>query len=90
MGIFPARIVIRLVIVFFIALYPGLRAGYAQATGDPKEDFLYGEYYLSQDQYEKALPFYLAALEKLDSVKNLGFSDAFIRNILTIQNYQGY
>ena len=34
-----------------------------QATGDHKEDFLFGEFYLEQQQYSKALPFYLSALE---------------------------
>jgi tetratricopeptide (TPR) repeat protein len=44
-----------------------------QATGDPKEDFLYGEYYLSQNLYTEALPFYLSALEKNRDNSNINY-----------------
>ena len=44
-----------------------------QATGDPKEDFLYGEYYVSQGLYQKALPFYLSALEANPDNNNINY-----------------
>jgi len=111
---FTNRIILRLLAIFVIAISFSQASLYAQATGDPREDFLYGEYYLSQKKYEKALPFYLAplvitkgddgihrytygeypsipkALEELGAIRDMGFWDAFIRNVNMIQNYQGY
>lgn len=46
---------------------------FAQATGDPKEDFLYGEFYLSQARYQKALPFYFSALEEHPDNANINY-----------------
>lgn len=46
---------------------------YGQATGDPKEDFLYGEYYLAQGAYQKALPFYKSALESQPENCNINY-----------------
>jgi hypothetical protein len=45
----------------------------AQATGDPKEDFLYGEYYVSGEQFEKAIPFYLSALKQNPDNSNINY-----------------
>ena len=42
--------------------------GMSQATGDPQEDFLYGEYYISLNEYQEALPFFLSSL--LDNPEN--------------------
>lgn len=37
---------------------------FGQATGNAKEDFLYGEYYLSQGRYSEAIPFYESLLKE--------------------------
>lgn len=53
-----------------LLLIPLLRG---QATGDSKEDFLYGEYYLIQGLYREALPFYLSSLEAMPDNSNLNY-----------------
>jgi hypothetical protein len=44
-----------------------------QATGDPKEDFLYGEFYVSQGLYREALPFYLSTIATDSNNCNLNY-----------------
>ena len=44
-----------------------------QATGDPKQDFLYGEYYLDQANYQDALPFYLSVLSEFPDNSNVNY-----------------
>lgn len=44
-----------------------------QATGDPKQDFLYGEYYINQAKYRDALPFYLSVLNKFPDNSNVNY-----------------
>ncbi len=44
-----------------------------QSTGDPREDFLYGEYYLMRAMYSEALPFYLSALEANPDNSNINY-----------------
>lgn len=51
----------------------GIDAVFAQATGDPKEDFLYGEYYVNQGKFEEATPFYLSVLEKHPDNSNINY-----------------
>ncbi|MGD2035249.1 MAG: hypothetical protein PVF73_09355, partial [Bacteroidales bacterium] len=36
---------------------------FGQATNDPREDFLYGEFYIEQSKFSEALPFYLSSLK---------------------------
>ncbi len=38
-----------------------------------REDFLYGEYYISQGQYEKALPFYLEVQKDMRDNSNINY-----------------
>lgn len=45
----------------------------AQATGDPKEDFLYGEYHVSDGEFEKAIPFFLSALKENPDNNNINY-----------------
>ena len=44
-----------------------------QATGDPQEDFLYGEYYIEQGLYQQALPFYLSSLNENPDNNNINY-----------------
>ncbi|MCG8698261.1 MAG: hypothetical protein MI922_09425, partial [Bacteroidales bacterium] len=60
---------IVLILIYFITS-PFL---YGQATGDAKEDFLYGEFYIEQGLYKKALPFYLASLKANETNCNICF-----------------
>jgi hypothetical protein len=55
----------------FTVLIPAAVTG--QATGNPREDFLYGEYYLNKALYGEALTFYLSSLEKQPGNANLNF-----------------
>jgi tetratricopeptide (TPR) repeat protein len=66
------RTLVRSLIVMFstVATFSLLRG---QATGEPKEDFLYGEYYLIKGMYREALTFYLSALEVQPENSNLNY-----------------
>ena len=44
-----------------------------QATGDPRQDFLYGEYYIGQAKYQDALPFYLSVLNDSPDNSNVNY-----------------
>jgi len=44
-----------------------------QATGDPHEDFLYGDYYVSQHLFQEALPFYLSVLKSDPENSNVNY-----------------
>ncbi len=44
-----------------------------QAINDPKEDFLYGEFYLEQYKHQEALTFYLSALKYSPDNCNLNY-----------------
>ena len=69
-----SRILKPVVFVLLIAVNLFLAAKVqGQATGDPQEDFLYGEYYLVQDLYQEALPFYLSALETNPDNSNINY-----------------
>lgn len=46
---------------------------WSQATGDPREDFLYGEYYIAQDLFQEAIPFYLSALKENPDNSNINY-----------------
>ena len=46
---------------------------HGQATDDPQEDFLYGEYYISQNLYQEALPFYLSSLKENPENSNINY-----------------
>jgi hypothetical protein len=57
-------------VIFLILAIP---VSWGQATGDPKEDFLYGEYYLAQGLFHEALPFYLSSLEHNPDNSNINY-----------------
>lgn len=48
-----------------------------QATGDAKEDFLYGEYYLAQGMYAEAIPFYISSLKEKPDNSNINYRIGF-------------
>ncbi|MBN1599602.1 MAG: PD40 domain-containing protein [Bacteroidales bacterium] len=58
--------------IFIVLTYFHIIAS-GQATGDPREDFLFGEFYIEQQQYTKALPFYLSALEAYPDNSNFNY-----------------
>lgn len=47
-----------------------------QATGDPREDFLFGDFYSSQGEHSRALPFYLSVLEVQPDNSNFNYCAA--------------
>jgi tetratricopeptide (TPR) repeat protein len=58
------------ILIALLNIYSSLNG---QATGDPKEDFLYGEYYLVRGMYHEALTFFLSALEVNPDNSNLNY-----------------
>ncbi len=46
---------------------------HSQATGDPHEDFLYGEYYLTQGMFQEALPFYFSVWKENPDNSNINY-----------------
>jgi tetratricopeptide (TPR) repeat protein len=50
-----------------------LSNAFSQLTGDPHEDFLEGEYYVSQGMYVDALPYFLSVLKKDTSNSNINY-----------------
>jgi len=52
--------ILFLVVIFLVIA----RNSFSQPSGDPKYDFLDGEYYVSQGQYVEALPYYLSVLKR--------------------------
>ncbi len=57
----------------FLACLLWMTISNGQATNDPKEDFLYGEYYLEQYKYNEALSFYLSSLKHQPENSNLNY-----------------
>ena len=60
-------------ILVFLSVSLSIECVFSQATGDPKEDFLYGEFYIEQHDYKRALPFYLSALSANTTNCNINF-----------------
>ena len=69
------KFLIRKCLVFYLSCIILTISSYlsGQATGDPKEDFLYGEFYVAQGMYHEALPFYLSTLATDSDNCNLNY-----------------
>ncbi len=53
----------RLVCIVIVSIFI-FKNAFSQITGDPHEDFLEGEFYVSQGMYTDALPYYLSVVRK--------------------------